>query len=69
MASVLTILKNHNLNLTKIQSLPIIELPWKYSFFIDTTFIDINDFNKAIELIKDKAESLKLLGIYKNQMK
>jgi prephenate dehydratase len=69
LANVLTILKNYNLNLTKIQSLPIIELPWKYSFFIDTTFSNINDFNKAFELIKDKAESLKLLGIYKNQMK
>ena len=69
LASVLTILKDYNLNLTKIQSLPIIEFPWKYSFFIDTTFINIHDFNKAVELISHKAESLKLLGIYKNQMK
>lgn len=69
LASVLSILKNYNLNLTKIQSLPIVEIPWKYSFFIDTTFSNINDFNKAFELINDKAESLKLLGIYKNQMK
>lgn len=69
LANVLTILKDHNLNLTKIQSLPIIEFPWKYSFFIDTTFTNINDFYKAFELIDDKAESLKLLGIYKNQMK
>ena len=69
LASVLSILKNYNLNLTKIQSLPIVEIPWKYSFFIDTTFRNINDFNKAFELINEKAESLKLLGIYKNQMK
>ena len=69
LASVLTILSDYNLNLTKIQSLPIIEFPWKYSFFIDTTFNDMNDFNKAIELIGHKSESLKLLGIYKNRMK
>ena len=69
LASVLSILKNYNLNLTKIQSLPIVEIPWKYSFFIDTTFNNINDFNKAFELINEKSESLKLLGIYKNQMK
>ena len=69
LASVLSILKDYNLNLTKIQSLPIVEIPWKYSFFIDTTFNNINDFNKAFELINEKAESLKLLGIYKNQMK
>ena len=69
LASVLSILKNYNLNLTKIQSLPIVEIPWKYSFFIDTTFNNINDFNKVFELINKKSESLKLLGIYKNQMK
>jgi prephenate dehydratase len=69
LASVLTILSDYNLNLTKIQSLPIIECPWEYSFFIDTTFNDMNDFNKAIELIGHKSESLKLLGIYKNRMK
>ena len=69
LASVLTILRDYNLNLTKIQSLPIIEFPWKYSFFIDTTFNDMNDFNNAIELIGHKSESLKLLGIYKNRMK
>ena len=69
LASVLTILKDYNLNLTKIQSLPIIEFPWKYSFFVDTTFSSIENFNDAINLINNEAESLKVLGIYKNQMK
>src|SRR5690606_9921601 len=35
LASVLNILNDCNLNLSKIQSLPIIETPWKYSFFVD----------------------------------
>jgi prephenate dehydratase len=69
LAFVLKVLKNYNLNLTKIQSLPIIEIPWKYSFFVDTTFDSIENFNDAIDLIKQEAESLKILGIYKNQMK
>ena len=61
--------KKYNLNLTKIQSLPIIEIPWKYSFFVDTTFISLDDFNNAVNIIKNEAESLKVLGVYKNQMK
>ena len=69
LASVLNILKNYNLNLTKIQSLPIVEIPWKYSFFVDTTFDSIDDFNNAIRLIEVEAESLKVLGTYNNQMK
>jgi prephenate dehydratase len=69
LASVLNILKDYNLNLTKIQSLPIVEIPWKYSFFVDTTFSSIENFNDAINLINNEAESLKVLGIYKNQMK
>ena len=69
LASVLSILKDYNLNLTKIQSLPIVEIHWKYSFFVDTTFSSIENFNDAIDLIKNEAESLKVLGLYKNQMK
>jgi len=69
LALVLNILKKYNLNLTKIQSLPIIEIPWKYSFFVDTTFISLDDFNNAVNIIKNEAESLKVLGVYKNQMK
>ena len=69
LAAVLSIMKNFNLNLTKIQSLPIVEIPCKYSFFVDTTFDSIDDFNNAIRLIKNEAESIKVLGTYNNQMK
>ncbi|MBL6648693.1 MAG: prephenate dehydratase [Flavobacteriaceae bacterium] len=69
LAAVLNILKQYNLNLTKIQSLPIIEIPWKYSFFVDTTFISLDDFNNAVNIIKNQAESFKILGVYKNKMK
>jgi prephenate dehydratase len=68
LAAILNILKDCNLNLTKIQSLPIIEIPWKYSFFIDTTY-DLNeDLENALKLIDQNSESLKLLGIYQNNI-
>ena len=54
------------LNLTKIQSLPKIETPWKYSFFVDVTFETYNDYAKAKAIIEIMAEDFKILGEYKN---
>ena len=66
---MLNILADFELNLTKIQSLPIIEIPWKYSFFIDVTFKKVSDLNNSLKHINKKAESIKVLGVYKNKMK
>ena len=51
LATVLNVMSDCNLNLTKIQSLPIIETPWKYAFFVDVTFDDYGDFAKAKSLL------------------
>ncbi|KAA1244835.1 prephenate dehydratase [Aquimarina sp. RZ0] len=67
LATVLNVMSDCRLNLTKIQSLPIIEMPWKYSFFVDVTFNSYNDYQKAISILKIMALELKVLGEYKNQ--
>jgi len=67
LATVLNVMSDCNLNLTKIQSLPIIEMPWKYSFFVDVTFKDYKDYAKAMSILKIMALELKVLGEYKNQ--
>jgi len=54
------------LNLTKIQSLPKIETPWKYAFFVDVTFEDYKHFKKAKSLMQIMSEQFKILGEYKN---
>ncbi len=41
LAAILNVLSDCKLNLTKIQSLPKIETPWKYAFFVDVTFEDL----------------------------
>ena len=64
LGSVLSILANHNLNLSKIQSMPVIETPWKYAFFADFTFKSYADYYDAMQEIKDKVEMLKVLGEY-----
>jgi len=62
---VLSVFSNFNMSLSKIQSLPIIDKPWKYAFFVDVIFDDHELFKKAIESVKKKTSSLKILGEYK----
>ncbi|TXG38552.1 prephenate dehydratase [Seonamhaeicola maritimus] len=66
LATILNVMSDCKLNLTKIQSLPIIETPWKYAFFVDVTFGDYNDFKKAKSVIDIMGEGFKILGEYKN---
>ncbi len=68
LATVLNVMSDCNLNLTKIQSLPIIETPWKYAFFVDVTFDDPVHFYKAESLLKIMSEDFRVLGLYKNAL-
>ena len=64
LATVLNVISDCNLNLTKIQSLPIIETPGKYAFFADLTFEIESDYFKAKSLIEIMSSSFKVLGEY-----
>ena len=66
LATVLNVMSDCNLNLTKIQSLPIIETPWKYAFFVDVTFEEFEHFEKAKALLNIMLEDFKVLGEFKN---
>ena len=66
LAAVLNVMSDCKLSLTKIQSLPKIETPWKYSFFVDVTFEEYDDYSKAKSLLEIMAEYFKVLGEYKN---
>lgn len=64
LAAVLNVMSDCQLNLTKIQSLPVIETPGKYAFFVDITFDDYAHYDKAKQLISIMASSFKILGEY-----
>lgn len=66
LAALLNVMSDCKLSLTKIQSLPVVETPWLYSFFVDVTFQDYKDFEKAKAIIKIMATHFKILGEYKN---
>lgn len=66
LAAILNVLSDCKISLTKIQSLPKIETPWKYAFFIDITFEAYSDYEKAKSIVDIMAENFKILGEYKN---
>ncbi|GAA4315099.1 prephenate dehydratase [Pontixanthobacter gangjinensis] len=68
LVSLLNIIRDCYLDMTKIQSLPVIDEPWKYSFFVDVIFEKPEDFQKAMDVLKLMTEDLKILGIYKNNL-
>ena len=66
LAAILNVLSDCKLNLTKIQSMPKIETPWRYSFFVDVTFENLDNYLKAKSIIQIMAKEFKVLGEYKN---
>jgi prephenate dehydratase len=52
--------------MTKIQSLPIIETPFQYSFFIDVVFDKYEFYEKAKVNLGQMTRHFKVLGEYKN---
>lgn len=64
LAEVLDIFAKHDINLTKIQSMPIIDKPWSYAFFIDLIIEDFKLYENALHLINKKVSALKILGEY-----
>lgn len=64
LSRALQILADHQINLTKIQSLPVLEKPWKYAFFVDVTFDDLEAFYSATEALLPAVNNFKIVGAY-----
>ena len=64
LAAVLNVMSDCLMNLTKIQSLPVIETPGKYAFFVDVTFDTFAQYEKARQILKIMALEFKILGEY-----
>ena len=66
LATILNVMNNSKLNLTKIQSMPIIETPFQYSFFVDVVFEKYKHYEKAKKILELMTTHFKVLGEYKN---
>jgi len=66
LAKVLTKISEGDINLSKLQSMPIPGSDWKYSFHADCEFTDIQHLNHVLENIKPFTADIKVYGVYKN---
>jgi len=65
LSQILSVLAFYSVNLTKIQSLPIVGRAWEYLFHVDLVFADYLRYHQAISAIKPLTDHLEILGEYK----
>ena len=66
LARVLSIIAEGNINLSKLQSMPIAGTNFKYNFHADMEFETVELFNSVMSDVQKATEQLKVYGIYKN---
>ena len=64
LAQILTILSFYDMNLTRIQSLPIPGKSWQYFFYADIKFDSYLRYSQAISAVRPLMEDLNILGEY-----
>lgn len=64
LSKVLTILSFYDMNLSKIQSMPIIGREWEYRFYVDLTFSSVVRYHQAIDAVRPLTNELMTLGEY-----
>ncbi|MEN8119635.1 MAG: prephenate dehydratase [Bacteroidota bacterium] len=69
LSSILSMFAFYKVNLTKIQSIPIIGKEWEYHFIVDFTFDDRKVFGQSLDAIKPLISELQIYGIYEKAEK
>jgi len=64
LAKLLTLIADNEIDLSKIQSIPVIEKPWEYAFFIDVVFEDHRVFSQTVDEIRSGFGEVKIFGEY-----
>jgi len=65
LSKILSILSFYEINMAKIQSMPIPGKDWEYMFFVDVEINDYDMYKKSLEAIRPFTPSLGILGEYK----
>ena len=65
LSAILSVFTFYRINLTKIQSLPIIGREWEYMFYVDVTYNDYTRFRQSIDAVRPLTKELNILGEYR----
>lgn len=68
LAHILTILSFYEMNLTRIQSLPIPGKEWQYFFYVDIKFSTYERYQQAIAAVRPLIDEFQVLGEYKSAL-
>ncbi len=66
LSKVLTIFSFYDMNLSKIQSMPIIGREWEYRFYVDLTYDDYVLYRQSLDAVKPLLNDFKILGEYES---
>jgi prephenate dehydratase len=66
LSKILSILSYYDINLTKIQSMPIMGRDWEYQFYVDVVFEDYEWYRKSLDAIAPFTSELGILGEYEH---
>ena len=64
LSKVLSVFSFYDINLTKIQSLPIIGREWEYQFYVDFKFADHERYKQSLVAIRPLVKEIRTLGEY-----
>ena len=64
LVDILMIMKCHELNMTKIQSVPVIGKPYQYHFHVDLMWDNYQYFKNGMEIVRNNVSDLQILGEY-----
>lgn len=66
LSKVLTIFSFYDMNLSKIQSMPILGREWEYRFYVDLTFDDYVRYRQSLDAVRPLINDFKILGEYES---
>ncbi|MDO4511820.1 MAG: prephenate dehydratase [Bacteroidales bacterium] len=64
LSAILVIFSFYGMNLTKIQSLPIIGREWEYRFYVNLSFDDYTRYRQSVDAVRPLISDFKILGEY-----
>jgi len=68
LAKILSLIALFQIDLTKIESQPIVGQPWNYMFYVDVIFADIHNYHQMIDSLQKTCVSLNILGEYEENI-